>query len=100
MIHSPVMWAEVDDMRRVPAAMALVAAWVLTGGYWAPGEPPAREVPAARTDLYGDPLPPGSRARMGSLRYYMGRGTSTVAFAPDGRTLTATSGSWIVPLRL
>ena len=53
-----------------------------------------------RTDVYGDPLPPGVLARMGTLRDYIGEGSSRIIFSPDGRFVTATSAWFKPPLRL
>ena len=49
-------------------------------------EPPAERA-VERPDLYGDPLPPGVRARMGSVRFRHGSGIHSVAFSPDSKTV-------------
>jgi WD40 repeat protein len=54
--------------------------------------PPAASptpAPGRMTDLYGDPLPPGAVARMGTVSLRHEGGVYTVAFAPDGRTLAS-----------
>src|SRR5690242_4933301 len=52
---------------------------------------PAEEAPAPRRDLYGDPLPDGAVARMGSVRFRHA-GLSDYVFLPGGKTVL-TSGS-------
>src|SRR5260221_225111 len=50
--------------------------------------PPVRPV---RTDLNGDPLPPGASARIGSVRFYHSHMLLAVAFSGDGKKITSTS---------
>jgi WD40 repeat protein len=49
--------------------------------------PAARGEPPARTDLYGDPLPPGAIARLGTVRWRSEGEFVRMAFAPDGKHL-------------
>src|SRR5262249_27186996 len=53
-------------------------------GAWAPGVAEAREEARPRTDRYGDPLPPGAVARLGTVRYRHTDAGPTVACPPDG----------------
>ncbi|HTF57467.1 MAG TPA: hypothetical protein VK661_09565, partial [Planctomycetota bacterium] len=48
-------------------------------------DPP--KAPEPKSDLYGDPLPPGAVARFGSLRFRHVEDVYAFAFLPDGKTL-------------
>jgi len=50
---------------------------------------PAGEPAPERTDAFGDPLPPGAIARMGTLRLRHNGPVWCVAYSPDGRFLAA-----------
>jgi RNA polymerase sigma factor (sigma-70 family) len=91
------------------ATAGLLMASLLGGGLLAPlalSEPPAegqRKVGAAgavgpqaqampeRTDRFGDPLPPGAVARLGSLRLYHGQQVKRIALSPDGKWVVSTA---------
>lgn len=71
-------------MSRFPAFWFLTCCLVVALPSSIRGEP-------IRTDRYGDPLPPGAYARLGSIRWRQPRGVSVVALSADGR-LVASAG--------
>ncbi len=52
-----------------------------------PAEPPTGPAKAPRTDRFGDALPDGAVARMGTVRFRQGSGVEFVGFLPDGKTI-------------
>jgi WD40 repeat protein len=74
-------------------ALAALAAMVVPGCNEAPVEdaarPKARAEARARFDLYGDPLPEGVIARIGTLRLWHPGRVQAVAFSPDGSVIAS-----------
>jgi WD40 repeat protein len=64
-----------------------VAALLLSAGWF--GAAPAQEKGEPRVDLYGDPLPPGALARLGTTRWRMSERNAAVTFTPSGKVLLA-----------
>lgn len=76
--------------------LVLVALLPFIPEQFAQGEPPRtvdKEVrqtdKQVRTDLYGDPLPPGAIARLGTVRFRHGSTVKFVGFSPDGKMLVS-----------
>ncbi len=71
------------------AVIALFSCFFIS--LFAQGEEPGSKGPAPiHTDLYGDPLPPGAVARMGTIRLrHEYQGNMATAFSPDGKILAS-----------
>jgi RNA polymerase sigma factor (sigma-70 family) len=93
------------------SVLALVAAGVCTLATWSAGEapraalppaPPAAlapgeslKKPAAGQDLFGDPLPKGAVARLGTVELRHGPSGRLVQFTRDSKHLVSLGGGWI-----
>src|SRR3954471_7193777 len=75
-------------------ACFLIAYLAVLPGLPARGAPPAtpdRKEKVVRTDRYGDPLPDGAVARLGTVRWRQAGTLSCVAFSADGKILASGS---------
>ena len=94
----------VSAVTTVAAGMATVVAlgWALKAAE-SPKAESTRVAPAdkagAVTDHYGDPLPQGTVARLGSIRFRGGdRPVNAMRFSPDGQTLLTVSEDFLLRL--
>jgi WD40 repeat protein len=84
------------DLRRIGSLIAaLLLGLVAAGaGMWAPPAPARSELdgkPRLRPDCFGDPLPPGAVARVGTIRWWSGpaSGGCPLVYTPDGKCLVS-----------
>jgi RNA polymerase sigma factor (sigma-70 family) len=103
-IHKMKLGAILGIVTAITTGMGLAAHQALTANH-APGQPgelvalaheegdqpKPEKAKQARPDLYGDPLPEGAKARLGTVRFRHGNGAS-VAFSPSGKTLLTCGG--------
>jgi WD40 repeat protein len=65
-----------------------------------PVRPDAGGSGRGQVDSLGDPLPEGATARIGSLRFWSVKPASSIAFSPDGKTVTAVASGYSGDLRI
>lgn len=72
-------------------AMALMGLLLLTAVLAAqePQPPKSAKQHPPRTDRYGDPLPQGATARIGTIRFRNSNNVYSVCYSPDGKILAA-----------
>ena len=75
-------------------AWRAVAAAMISGAQTNPGSTVVRAPAPAqspRTDLYGDPLPPGAAMRLGTVRYRQGANFRRILYSSDGQLVVSAS---------
>ena len=100
---SPIDGPRFGTFPRILASAIIVLAWcgiVLAEAYQRPDQPAGPPVPRERVDLYGDRVPAGAVARMGTLRFWLGVPISSIGFSPDGKNLAAASAGHGITLRV
>ena len=60
----------------------------------AKSDPPPKVPPKIATDLYGDALPEGAVARLGTIRFDHGDGLERLHYTPDGKKIISVGGGW------
>src|SRR5437762_749292 len=81
-----------DSHKLFAGLVAAVLISASAGGQEKPDRPAADVAPPPRVDLFGDPLPPGALARLGTVggvRSGHAGGVGSAAWAPDGKALAS-----------
>jgi WD40 repeat protein len=84
------------SMSRTSKVLLLIAGLALLSfrASLADERPKPRDVKNAPTDHYGDPLPPGAIARLGTVRLRHRQAINTVVFSADGKTVFSADAGW------
>src|SRR5207249_4215687 len=77
-------------------AVAMTRFRALTAAFAALAFVPALAADEPRTDRFGDPLPPGAVARLGTVRWRAGHNVVAAVYRPDGKTLLTVSQDYVV----
>jgi WD40 repeat protein len=78
-----------------PHFLMLLSLTLVSGSQAADQREPTTAKVEARLDLYGDPLPPGAIARIGSIRLRHAA-LSDIIYLPDGKTILSAGGDRIL----
>lgn len=61
-----------------------------------PAAEPKAAPPAAKLDLFGDPLPTHARLRLGTMRFRQGTPLTAIRFLPDGKRLVSAGSDQVL----
>lgn len=80
-------------MSRPHPVLWLLVAWAISPSSAAAQHPPSACV-EPRADLFGDPLPPGTLAHLGTIRLRPGAAPGHLLFTPDSKELICFAGGY------
>jgi WD40 repeat protein len=78
---------KLPQVTRATIAIAVAFTLSVVGAFGKKAEPVAEGKPPARTDRYGDPLPEGAIARLGTARFHQSFPAARAVYSPDGKTV-------------
>src|SRR5262249_1530974 len=85
------MSASTSTVRALVVGSSLLAAGLGQGAE----QPKPGGARQTRNDLYGDPLPAGPTARLGTVRFRPRAWARWIAFSPGDKTLLTAGGRWL-----